>query len=112
MSLLPRALRTRLENIADTPGLEAFVTELQLAALRRGWAEVSAEGLAWFVLDSTWSYRVRALRKAYRVDLKTLPSLPRSEVKVSIVSLTPDCVQILNSAATFAARTGRTPEQL
>ncbi|HEU4654732.1 MAG TPA: ATP-dependent Clp protease adaptor ClpS [Steroidobacteraceae bacterium] len=112
MSFLPRALRTRLENIADTPGLEAFVTELQLAALRRGGTEISAEGLAWFVLQGTWFYRVRALRKAYRVDLKKLPSWPRSEATVSTPALTPDCVQILNSAATFAARTGRTPEQL
>jgi ATP-dependent Clp protease adaptor protein ClpS len=112
MSLLSRALLTRLENVADSPGVDLLVADLQKFAIRQGWAEVQPEDLAAFVLHDKWSYRARTLLKAYKIDRSTLPCLRRSDTQVSAATLSHGCVQVLEGAVNFAAINGRPPEQL
>lgn len=103
MAFIPLALRYRLEDSIDTPGLEVFLAELVMFASERGWAEIQPEALAEFVLRTRRSPLVRDVIKACKVDLSELPKPGQGDEKVSTSALAPETNRIIEGAARFAA---------
>ena len=112
MAFIPLALRYRLEDSIDTPGLEVFLAELVMFASERGWAEIQPEALAEFVLRTRRSPLVRDVIKACKVDLSELPKPGQGDEKVSTSALAPETNRIIEGAARFAAAAGRPLERL